>query len=97
MYFAKLDDLNRVTSVIVANQDFIDLQDGVWVQADINGVSPKNYPGLNWVYDVINNAFIAPKPYPSWILDSNSQWHAPISMPDDDKPYFWDEDSQTWK
>ena len=43
------------------------------------------------------DAFIAPKPYPSWLLDEGTcQWQAPTPMPTDDKRYEWDESTLSW-
>lgn len=57
----------------------------------------KNYAGKGYTYDEIRDAFITPKPYPSWILiESSCQWEAPVAYPDDDKRYTWDEDITNW-
>lgn len=43
----------------------------------------KNYAGLGYSYDEQRDAFIPPKPYPSWILDEFScLWDSPIPYPD---------------
>ncbi len=96
MYFAKIDILYKVLKVIVADQDFIDVQPGTWVPCDIDGVYPKNYPGPGYTYDPVNVAFIAPKPFPSWTLNENFQWQPPTLMPQDGAMYIWDEDSLSW-
>ena len=58
----------------------------------------KNYAGVGYTYDEIRDAFIFPKPYPSWILDEDTcKWDAPTPMPDDGKIYYWDEDTTSWK
>lgn len=96
MYFAKLDENNIFIQVIVADQSFIDAQSGMWVVTDIDGASPKNYAGIGHVYDEERDAFIAPKPYPSWILnESTCIYEAPIAYPGDGN-YHWDEDSTSW-
>jgi hypothetical protein len=52
----------------------------------------KNYGGIGYTYDASNGAFIAPKPYNSWTLNSSTYlWEAPITYPDDDKGYYWNE------
>lgn len=57
----------------------------------------KNYAGIGFTYDTDLDAFIPPKPYPSWILDNISGlWKSPILYPQDGKMYFWDEDKQAW-
>lgn len=57
----------------------------------------KNYAGIGFAYDTLLDAFIPPKPYPSWLLDTQTcLWDAPVPYPTDGKPYVWDEESQTW-
>ena len=52
----------------------------------------KNYAGIGYSYDPDRDAFIPPKPYPSWVLDEiTCLWSAPTAMPDDGKRYNWDE------
>lgn len=58
----------------------------------------KNYAGVGYTYDETRDAFILPKPYPSWILNEDTcKWDAPTPMPDDGKIYYWDEDTTNWK
>ena len=58
----------------------------------------KNYAGVGYTYDQTRDAFIAPKPYPSWTLvEESCQWQAPVAYPDDGKAYSWDEDITNWK
>ena len=53
-----------------------------------------NYAGVGYIYDSTNDVFYAPRPHASWTLGSNSwTWNAPITYPDDDKSYTWDEDA----
>ena len=57
----------------------------------------KNYAGIGYTYNEIRDAFIAPKPYPSWVLDEDTCiWEAPTPMPDDGNIYDWDEDGDEW-
>ena len=65
----------------------------------LNGETPfrKNYAGIGYTYDYARDAFIPPKPYNSWILNSNTcLWEAPVNYPTDGKLYTWDEDNKTW-
>ncbi len=72
-------------------------QDTNWVQTSYNGNFRKNYAGIGYTYDVGRDAFIAPKPFPSWVLNEETcQWESPIPYPDDGKVYRWDEDTQQW-
>tara|TARA_R110000803_G_scaffold77222_1_gene142100 strand:+ start:455 stop:826 length:372 start_codon:yes stop_codon:yes gene_type:complete len=107
-HFAKIED-GIVTNVIVAEQSFVNKQDGTWIQTSYNtygnvhygqdgepdgGVALRgNYAGIGCTYDADNDVFYAPKPYGSWTLGNNSWlWNPPITYPDDDKDYQWDED-----
>ena len=57
----------------------------------------KNYAGIGYVYDETRDAFIPPKPFPSWLLDEDTcLWVAPVPYPADDKMYTWSEDDQLW-
>lgn len=68
-----------------------------WAQTSYNGNKRKNYAGIGFLYDPIRDAFIPPKPFPSWVLDeSTCRWQAPVAYPDDGKRYVWDEASQQW-
>ena len=67
---------------------------GNYKQTSYNGNIRKNYAGVGHTYDSGRDAFIAPKPYPSWTLvEDTCQWTAPVTYPDDDKAYGWDEDA----
>jgi len=58
----------------------------------------KNYAGVGNSYDSVRDAFITPKPYPSWTLnESTCGWEAPVTYPDDGKDYIWDEATTNWK
>jgi hypothetical protein len=58
----------------------------------------KNYAGIGYIYDRVRDAFYAPQPYPSWVLDEEScVWQPPVPCPDDGQYRVWDEASQTWK
>jgi hypothetical protein len=36
---------------------------------------------LVYTYDASKDKFILPQPYPSWSLDSNDDWEAPVTYP----------------
>jgi hypothetical protein len=77
-----------VTRVIVAEAEFIATLPGTWVQTSYNtrggihydqngnpdgGIAlRKNYAGIGYTYDPINDAFYAPKPSALYELDSTS-------------------------
>ena len=57
----------------------------------------KNYAGIGYTYDTVRNAFIAPNPYPSWVLDeATCLWTAPVPMPSEGGPWQWDEATVSW-
>lgn len=50
----------------------------------------KNYAGINYTYDSVRDAFIAPQPFSSWILNEDTcLWDPPVPKPDDGKFYIW--------
>ena len=56
-----------------------------------------NYAGIGYTYDTARDAFIAPKPYASWVLDeATCRWTAPVPMPSEGGPWAWDEDTESW-
>jgi hypothetical protein len=64
-----------------------------------NGGTPfrKNYAGIGYTYDAQRDAFIPPKPYPSWVLNEDTcLWDAPVQMPSDGNMYQWDEATTSW-
>lgn len=65
--------------------------------AEQDGRQRKNYAGLKFNYDKNRDAFIPPQPFMSWTLNENTcLWEAPISKPQDNKQYFWNEIAQEW-
>jgi len=57
----------------------------------------KNHAGIGYTYDSQRDAFIAPKPFNSWILnESTCVWEAPVTRPDDSNVYIWNEETQNW-
>ena len=56
----------------------------------------KNYAGIGYTYDADRDAFIPPKPFPSFILNETTcLWDAPVPMPDNGQ-WTWDENNQEW-
>lgn len=99
--------------IVVANKDTADangnevesigvafcqrLLGGNWKQTSYNAKFRKNYAGIGYTYDAAIDAFVPPKPYPSWVLNNDTaQWEAPVPMPTDGKMYSWDEATQSW-
>ena len=56
----------------------------------------KNYAGIGYTYDAARDAFIAPKPFASWVLDeATCRWQAPVPMPSEGM-WMWDEATVSW-
>ena len=70
---------------------------GNWVKTSYNNNIRKRYAGIGYTYSADLDAFIPPKPYPSWVLSpATVDWEAPVAMPMDGKVYSWDESTQSW-
>lgn len=111
-HFAKLDENNVVLEVHVVSNQVLDPKNEeasgiafltewsgghlLWKQTSYNGSFRKQYAGIGFTYDRTNDVFIAPRPYPSWILNANFEWEAPIPMPDGEDSYFWNEENKEW-
>lgn len=78
-----------VTNIVVAEDKPLDTELGIYLE--YNDVNPAV---IGSEYDSANNAFIAPKPYDSWVLDENYNWIAPEEKPEGF--YRWDEQSLSW-
>lgn len=107
-HYAFLDENNIVTEVIVGN-DETELIEGLtpeeWygnfrgqrcLRTSYNGNIRKQYAGIGYTYNESADVFISPQPFPSWSLDENYDWQAPIGYPADGKLYSWDEANQVW-
>lgn len=109
-HYAFLDANNIVTEVIVG-VDENELIEGktpeVWygefrgqrcLRTSYNANIRKNYAGIGFSYDDDRDAFIPPKPFPSWVLDEDTcQWEAPVPYPGEETNiYQWNEKNQTW-
>jgi hypothetical protein len=98
-HFAKIDNNNTVTEVIVAEQDFINsgaVGDSFrWVQTSYNNNFRKHFAGIGSTYDIVNDIFVSAKPYPSWVLNASHDWEPPVVEPDD-KEYKWNEATTNW-
>ena len=69
----------------------------IWKQTSYNGNFRKNHAGIGYTYDEDRDAFIAPKPFNSWILNEDTcLWEAPVALPDTENRYNWNEINQNW-
>ena len=69
----------------------------IWKQTFKDVSQRKHYAHIGCTYDAGKDAFIHPKPFPSWVLDEDTcEWDAPVDYPIDGEAYFWDEEKQQW-
>ena len=55
-----------------------------------------NYAGIGYTYDAVRDAFIAPQPFASWMLnEATCRWQAPVPMPSEGM-WMWDEATVSW-
>lgn len=75
-----------------------------WKQTSYNSNMRVRYAGIGYSYNQELDAFIAPKPYPSWVLNTETtNWEAPVAQPEltaeqieAGSLYEWDEENTTW-
>ena len=110
-HYAFLDDNNVVTEVITGIHETETIEgldtETFYTQAtgynikrtSYNNNIRKNYAGIGYTYDAAKDAFIAPKPFNSWVLDeATCRWQAPTPKPTTEgKFYYWSEDDLSWR
>ena len=71
---------------------------GTWKQTSYNGNMRKRYAGIGHTFNAELDAFVAPKPHASWVLNNTTaEWEAPIPMPVvEGKRYVWNEETGSW-
>ena len=108
-HFAKLDNTNTVINVSVVDNTnapteaagvaylkTIHGQGTEWKQTSYNHNIRKNFAGKGYIYNQTLDAFIAPKPYPSWVLNETTcQWEPPVATPVNSNRYVWNEETLT--
>ena len=90
-----IDFLTKLTGYPLWKQTSYNTNAGVHTE----GGTPlrKNHAGIGYTYDETRDAFIAPQPYPSWVLNETTcQWQSPVPYPNDEKSYKWDETTKIW-
>ena len=103
-------DANNIVVEVITGVDETELIDGidpeVWygnfrgqqcVRTSYNGNIRKQYAGIGYTYDAVNDVFICPQPYGSWTLDDNFDWQPPTPMPVvEGKKFAWFEPNRVW-
>ena len=110
-HYAFLDENNIVTEVITGI-DETELIDGLdpetWygnfrnqkcLRTSYNGNIRKNFAAIGGSYDPQFDAFIPPRPFPSWKFNYETfGWTAPTPQPDHEDGYIvrWSEINKEW-
>jgi hypothetical protein len=108
-HYAFLDENNIVTEVITGRDEsevvgatndwekyYGEFRGQKCVRTSYNGNIRKQYAGIGYSYDPVADVFIAPKPYPSWVLNETHDWVSPVPMPTEDGRWLWNEETQEW-
>jgi hypothetical protein len=104
-HFAQLDDNNIVLQIMVVSDEHEangeqwchEFAGGRWKQTSYNKTIRKNFASVGYTYDEQLDAFIPPKPYPSWVFEEYTcTWQSPIKQPDSEYRYRWSELLSTW-
>jgi hypothetical protein len=93
-----LDGVENETKGVIFCKSLLG-EDTKWVQTSYNATFRKNYAGIDFTYDPIADHFFAPQPFPSWVLNDDAQWEAPVAMPTDAPEgsfYTWNENDLKW-
>lgn len=94
-HWAKIDDNNFVTEVVVADDDkhdwLVENLGGRWVQTSYNTIAGEhilggtplrgNFAGQGFTYDEELDAFIPPKPGENWIFNEATYTWMPVEQP----------------
>jgi hypothetical protein len=106
-HYAFLDKNNIVTEVITGINEteliegldpetwYSNFRGQVCKRTSYNNNIRKQYAGIGFSYDAVNDVFIAPQPYPSWALDNDFNWQPPTPRPEGIN-WTWSEESLEW-
>lgn len=86
-HFAEIDQDNKVIRVLVGDNNdphgdegyqwIIDNFGGTWIKTSYNGKIRYNFAGIGYLYDPIDDAFIAPMPecnHDELLLNNQKKW-----------------------
>lgn len=73
-----------------------------WAKTSYNHGMRKRYAGIGYTFNEELDAFVAPQPYPSWTLNTETaDWDAPVPRPTaelgEGQFYAWNEENQEWE
>jgi hypothetical protein len=107
-HFAEIDENNNVVRVLVTDNNdpngdegyqwLLDNLGGTWIKTSYNETIRKNFAGIGFVYNPELDAFIPPKPFPSWQLNEETcKWESQVPYPTDGFTYLWNESELAWQ
>jgi len=79
---------------------------GNWVQTSYNNNLRVRYAGIGYSYNKTLDAFVAPKPFESWVLKTETaDWESPVgpapaltkAQTEARSSYSWDEENGAWE
>lgn len=98
--FLKIENNVVVDAIIADSKDWCEENlDGEWIETfDSYPDSPYKVRGsVGDFYIREFNAFIPPKPFDSWTLDTEFfRWNPPKPFPENPELYIWNEEIQDW-
>jgi hypothetical protein len=105
-HWAEIDTDNKVLRVLVGDNNdpagdegyqwLIDNLGGTWIKTSYNNRIRKQYAGIGYTYDLVNDVFIQPQPFASWSLDNNFDWQPPTPYPNEGF-WYWNEENLEWQ
>tara|TARA_R100001369_G_scaffold25739_1_gene46801 strand:+ start:1043 stop:1564 length:522 start_codon:yes stop_codon:yes gene_type:complete len=83
------NDIETAAGPLGANDMHVDgetwcvnfFKSGNWKQTSYNNSFRKQYCGVGYTYDAGKDKFLSPQNHPSWTLDANDDWQAPVTYP----------------
>ena len=106
--YALVDENNIVIDIRGGDAEWVQTQSERWIETDPDTFGGqhrydgtplrKNFAQMGYTYDETLDAFIPPKPAPSFIIDTaTGQWKPPVAYPTDGSNYVWNETRQEWE
>lgn len=93
-YGKRLNCVCKRTSYNTSGNVYYDPETG---NEDPSKAFRKNFAGIGHRYDEELDAFISPKPFESWSLNSETcLWEPPVPRPNDGNFYNWNEETLNW-
>jgi hypothetical protein len=99
---------NTCQTVFNSSNTWIQTSYNTWAGVHTANGTPlrKNYASAGFTYDPSKDAFIPPRPFPSWnswvLNEDTCQWEPPVPMPDPlppgtmNKSRSWNESANSW-